>query len=113
MAAVPRLIAPPIVHGLTMLIAGQFMQTLAQGNSGAVSATSFSARPDPRGGTILDGTFSGEFRNAPALAMLVRLAGAVTPAHDAEVRADERRIARRNSSFDALASDLRAPARYC
>jgi len=104
MAAVPRLIAPPIVHGLTMLIAGQFMQTLAQGNSGRGLATSFSARPDPRGGTILHGTFSGEFRNAPALAMLVRLAGAVTPAHDAEVRADERRIAAQ--FLDALASDL-------
>ncbi|MGO9059506.1 MAG: hypothetical protein ACLQU2_19310 [Candidatus Binataceae bacterium] len=104
MAAVPRLIAPPIVHGLTMLIAGQFMQTLAQGNSGRGIATSYSARPDPQGGTILHGTFSGEFRNAPALAMLVRLAGAVTPAHDAEVRADESRLF--DQFFDALASDV-------
>lgn len=104
MSAVPRLIAPPIVHGLTMLLAGQFMETLARGNSGRGIATSFSASPAPNGGTILHGTFSAEFRQAPALAMLMRLAGAITPAHDAEVRADERRLAAQ--FFDALASDL-------
>ena len=93
MTAVPRLIAPPIVHGLTMLIAGQFMQTLASGNSGRGIATSISARLDPRGGTLLHQTFSTEFRDAPALALLVRLAGAITPAHGAEVRAEERRLA--------------------
>ena len=104
MTAVPRLIAPPIVHGLTMLIAGQFMQTLARGNAGRGIATSISARPDPRGGTLLHETFSAEFRDAPALALVVRLAGAITPAHGAEVRAEERRLAAQ--FFDALASDL-------
>jgi hypothetical protein len=104
MTGVPRLIAPPIVHGLTMLVAGQFIQTLARGNSGRGIATSFSAQPDPHGGTLVHQTFSAEFRDSPALILLVRLAGAITPAHDAEIRADERRLGAQ--FFDALASDL-------
>ncbi len=59
---VPRLIAPPIVRPLTMLLAGQFMDTLAKGNAGRGITTSFSVLPGPRGGTML-----GD-RSAPSFA---------------------------------------------
>ncbi len=104
MTKVPRLIAPAIVRPLTRLLAGQFMETLARGNDGRGVATSFSATADARGGTMLDATFSGELRDSPALVLVARLAGALTPAHSDEVRAEERRLA--GEFFDALAADF-------
>ncbi len=100
---VPRLIAPPIVRPLTMLLAGQFMETLAKGNSGRGITTSFTALPDPRGGTMVGASFSGEFQASAALALIARLAGAITPANSAEVRAEERRLA--GEFFAAMAAD--------
>jgi hypothetical protein len=103
MTDVPRLIAPPIVRPLTMLLAGKFMRTLAKGNAGRGIMTSFSALPGRRGGTMLEGSFSGEFRPSAALAFIVRLAGAVTPTDDTQARAEQRRLA--GEFLDALASD--------
>jgi len=100
---VPRLIAPPIVRPLTMLLAGQFMETLAKGNGGRGIATSFSALPGPRGGTMVGASFSGEFQASAALALIARLAGAIAPSNSTEVRAEERRLA--DEFFAALAAD--------
>ncbi len=100
---VPHLIAPPIMRPLTMLLAGQFMQTLAKGNAGRGISTSFTALPDPRGGTMVGASFSAEFRNSAALAFIARLAGAIRPANSSEVRAEERRLA--GEFFTALDAD--------
>ncbi len=100
---VPRLIAPPIVRPLTMLLAGQFMKTLAKGDGGHGITTSFTALPDPRGGTMVGASFSGEFQASAALALIARLAGAIRPANSSEVRAEERRLA--GEFFAAMAAD--------
>jgi hypothetical protein len=105
MTDVPRLIAPPVIHKVTMLLAGQFLETLAKGNDGQGVVNTFAALPNPRGGTMLEGTFSAELRNAPALALLARMAAALAPAQDQRVRDEQRRLM--SEFFAALDSDYR------
>jgi hypothetical protein len=105
MTDVPRLVAPPIIHPLTMLLAGEFLETFAKGNGGRGASTSFSALPGPQGGTMLAGSFSAELRSAPALALLARMAAAFAPAYGKQVREEQRRLTA--EFFDAFESDYR------
>ena len=105
MAGVPRLVAPPIIHRLTMLLAGQFLETIAKGNNGRGASTSFSALPGPQGGTMLAGSFSTQLRDAPALALIARMAAAFAPAYDDQVRQEQRRLTA--EFLDAFESDYR------
>jgi hypothetical protein len=103
MAGVPVLVAPPIIHPLTALLAGRYLETLAQGNGGQGVATSFSAFPGPQGGTMLSGSISAELLNAPALELLARIASALAPDYGSQVREEQRRLAA--EFFDAFDSD--------
>jgi hypothetical protein len=72
---------------------------------GQGTVNTFAALPNPHGGITLEGTFSAEFRNAPALALLVRMAAALAPAQDQRVRDEQRRLM--SEFFAALDSDYR------
>jgi hypothetical protein len=105
MTEVPQLIAPPIIHRVTMLLAGQFLETVARGNAGRGLTQTFAAVPGPMSGTMLTGSISAELRNAPALALLVRMAAAFAPDYGAEVRDEQRRLTA--EFLDAFDSDYR------
>jgi len=105
MIGAPRLVAPPVIHPLTMLLAGEFLDTIAYGNDGLGVATSFAALPAPRGGTMLAWSVGAELRNAPALAMLTRMAATFAPQYGTQVREEQRRLTA--EFFDALESDYR------
>ncbi len=103
MTDVPQLIAPRIIHPLTMLLAGEFLNSIARGNGGRGLAQSFSALPGPRGGTMLSTSLSAELSNAPALALVVRMATAFAPSYGAQVREEQRRLLA--EFFNAFDSD--------
>lgn len=105
MTTVPRLVAPPIIHRLTILLAGEFLETIARGNGGRGVAISLSALPGPQGGTMLAESLSAELRNASALALLARMAAAFAPAYGEQVREEQRRLTA--EFFDAFESDYR------
>ncbi len=105
MAGVPALIAPPLIHPLTILLAGQYLHTIAQGNGGEGIATAFSASAGPQGGTMLSGSISAELLNAPTLELLARIASALAPDYGRQVREEQRRLAA--EFFDAFDSDYR------
>jgi hypothetical protein len=99
----PQLIAPRIIHPLTMLLAGKFLETIARGNGGRGMTQSLSALPAPHGGTMLSASLSAELRNAPALALLLRMAAALAPDYGAQVREEQRRLMA--EFFDAFDTD--------
>ncbi|HEY2107458.1 MAG TPA: hypothetical protein VGH29_16790, partial [Candidatus Binataceae bacterium] len=103
MTGVPQLLAPPIIHPLTMLLAGEFLETIARGNQGRGASTSFSVLPGPHGGTMLAASVSAEFRNAPALALLAQIAAAFAPSYGEQVREEQRRLTA--EFFNAFDSD--------
>jgi len=105
MTGVPTLIAPPVVHRLTMLLAGKYLETLAHGNGGQGIATTFSAQAGPQGGTMLCGSIGAELRDAPTLALLTRIASALAPNYGSQVREEQRRLM--GEFFDAFDSDYR------
>jgi hypothetical protein len=105
MDGVPILVAPPVIHRISILLAGQFLETLARGSDGHGASASFSAVPGPQGGTMLDLSLRAELRNAPALALLARMAAAFAPNYGAQERQEQRRLA--SEFFDAFDSDYR------
>ncbi len=105
MTGAPELIAPPIIHPLTMLIAGDFLEAIAKGNNGRGLTLSYSAGPGPQGGTMLSGSIGAELRNAAALAIIARTAAAFAPGYGAQVRAEQRRLTA--EFFAAFDSDYR------
>jgi hypothetical protein len=105
MTDVPQLVAPSMIHPLTMLLAGEFLETVAQGNGGRGMTQSFAAMPGPHGGTKLTGSLGAELRNAPALALLVRMAAAFAPDYGEQVREEQRRLMA--EFLDAFESDYR------
>lgn len=105
MTDVPSLVAPPIIHPLTMLLAGEFLDTIAAGNDGQGASTSFSVLPAPQGGTMMAGSVTAELRNAPALALLARMAASFVPAYGEQMRKEQRRLTA--EFFDAFDSDYR------
>jgi hypothetical protein len=103
MAGVPILVAPPIIHPLTVMLAGRYLDTLARGNGGQGVATTFAASPGAQGGTMLSGSISAELLNAPALELLARIASALAPDYGSQVREEQRRLTA--EFFDAFDSD--------
>ncbi len=101
MEAVPDLVAPPGIHKVIDLIAGEFLRVLAQGDGG-FKAT-FSSR---RSGNALfhyAGAASAEFAYAPTLEFLARIGDSVADQHSAEVKKEERELGA--DLFDAFMTD--------
>jgi hypothetical protein len=101
MDAVPKIVAPPGVHQMVMMVANDFMRTLAQGNGGLLAT----ARSDDEAGGNhrFRGGFTAEFRYSPALELLARIGDAIADANNPKVRADERKLG--EELFDAFLKD--------
>src|SRR5438132_7076088 len=101
MDAVPKIVAPPGVHQMAMLVANDFMRTLAQGNGGLLATA---RSEDEAGGNYrFKGGFTAEFRYSPALEFLARIGDAIADANNFKVRADERKLG--EELFDAFLKD--------
>jgi hypothetical protein len=103
MDEVPEIIAPPVFHGMILMIAGEFMRTLAQGNSGAGLHAVFRSDRSTQGIASFVGDVSGEFRYSPTLAFLARVGDSFAEAHSEAVRKEERKLG--EDLFDAFVSD--------
>ena len=104
MEAVPTLVAPPGIHKLIDLIAGEFLRVLAQ-SDGGFRAT-FSSRPEGTGLYRWTGSANAEFSYAPALELLARVGDSVADTHSAEVKREERQVGQ--ELFDAFMTDYNA-----
>jgi hypothetical protein len=101
MDAVPQLIAPPGVHQVMDLIAGDFLRALAAGNGGMNST--LSSRLLPNGTYDFSGGVTAQLNYSPALELLARIGDAIAQKHNDRVRAEERAFG--EELFDAFVAD--------
>jgi len=101
MDAVPQLIAPPGVHQVMDLIAGDFLRTLATGNGGL--NTKLSSRLLPGGTYDFSGAITAQLNYSPTLELLARIGDAIASEHNDRVRAEERAFG--EELFDAFVAD--------
>ena len=99
--AVPTLVAPPGIHKIIDLIAGEFLRVIAQGDGGF--RATFSSHPVGSGLYRWTGSANAEFSYAPALELLARVGDSVADAHSAEVKREERQLGQ--ELFDAFMTD--------
>jgi hypothetical protein len=101
MNAVPQLIAPPGVHQVMDLVAGDFLRVLATGNGGLNSK--LASRPLPNGAYDFSGGVTAELNYSPTLELLARIGDAIAQEHNDRVRAEERAFG--EELFDAFVAD--------
>ena len=101
MNAVPQLIAPPGVHKLMDLIAGDFLRVLATGNGGLNSK--LASRPLPNGAYDFSGGVTAQLNYSPTLELLARIGDAIAAEHNDQVRVEERAFG--EELFDAFVAD--------
>jgi hypothetical protein len=101
MDAVPQLIAPPGVHQMMDLIAGDFLRVLATGNGGL--NTKLGSRMLPNGNYDFAGGVTMELNYSPTLELLARIGDAIAQEHNDKVRAEERAFF--EELFDAFVAD--------
>jgi hypothetical protein len=101
MNAVPQLIAPPGVHQVMDLIAGEFLRVLATGNGGMNSK--LGSRMLPNGNYDFSGGVTAELNYSPTLELLARIGDAIAQAHNDKVRIEERAFG--EELFDAFVAD--------
>ena len=101
MNAVPQLVAPPGVHQVMDLVAGDFLRVLATGNGGLNSK--LSSRVLPNGTYDFSGGFTAELNYSPTLELLARIGDAIAKEHNDQVRAEERAFG--EELFDAFVAD--------
>jgi len=101
MDAVPQLIAPPGVHQVMDLIAGDFLRVLATGNGGL--NTKLSSRQLHNGTYDFTGGVTAQLNYSPTLELLARIGDAIAKKHNDEVRAEERAFG--EELFDAFVTD--------
>jgi hypothetical protein len=101
MDAVPELVAPPGVHQVMDLVAGDFLRVLATGNGGLNSK--LSSRQLPNGTYDFSGGFTAQLNYSPTLELLARIGDAIAQEHNDQVRAQERAFG--EELFDAFVAD--------
>jgi hypothetical protein len=101
MDAVPQLIAPPGVHQVMDLVAGDFLRVLATGNGGLNSR--LSSRQLSSGAYDFAGGVTAQLNYSPTLELLARIGDAIAQEHNDRVRAEERAFG--EELFDALVAD--------
>jgi hypothetical protein len=101
MDTVPQLIAPPGVHQMMDLIAGEFLRVLATGNGGL--NTKLSSRLLPNGTYDFAGGATMELNYSPTLELLARIGDAIAQEHNDQVRIEERAFF--EELFDAFVAD--------
>ena len=101
MEAVPALVAPPGIHKIIDLIAGDFLRVLAQGDGGFKASYSSSQV----GNRLFHHAASAtaELNYSPALEFLARIGDSVAEEHSQEVKVEERKLG--EELFDAFMTD--------
>jgi hypothetical protein len=101
MNAVPQLVAPPGVHQVMDLVAGDFLRVLATGNGGLNSK--LASRILPNGNYDFSGGVTMQLNYSPTLELLARIGDAIAQEHNDQVRAEERAFG--EELFDAFVAD--------
>jgi hypothetical protein len=101
MDTVPQLVAPPGVHQVMDLVAGDFLRVLATGNGGLNSK--LSSHVLPNGTYEFSGGFTAQLNYSPTLELLARIGDAIAKEHNDQVRAEERAFG--EELFDAFVAD--------
>jgi hypothetical protein len=101
MEAVPDLVAPPVIHGMMLYIAGEFLRVMAQGDGGFRAR--FGSQRTPEGLYRYAVGFRGEFNYSPTLEFLAKVGDAIAEAHNMPVRLEERQVGQQ--LFDAFVTD--------
>ena len=101
MNAVPELVAPPGVHQVMDLVAGDFLHVLATGNGGLSSK--IASRQMANGNHDFSGGITAQLNYSPTLEMLARVGDAIASEHNDQVRAQERAFG--EELFDAFVAD--------
>ena len=101
MDAVPELVAPPGIHKVMDMVAGEFLRVMATGNGGMKTELASRRRPDGR--YDFAAGFSAQLNYSPTLELLARVGDALANAHDEEVRKEERAFG--EELFDAFVAD--------
>jgi hypothetical protein len=101
MNAVPQLVAPPGVHQVMDLVAGDFLRGLATGDGGLNSK--LASRELPNGTYDFSGGFTAQLDYSPTLELLARVGDAIAKEHNDNVRAEERAFG--EELFDAFVAD--------
>lgn len=101
MNTVPQLVAPPGVHQMMDLIAGDFLRVLATGNGGL--DTKIGSRQLPNGTYDFSGGATAQLNYSPTLELLARIGDAIAQEHNDKVRAEERAFG--EELFDAFVAD--------
>ena len=101
MDTVPQLIAPPGVHQMLDLIAGDFLRVMATGNGGLT--TNLSSRLLPNGAYDFAAGATAQLNYSPTLELLARIGDAVAQEHNDQVRIEERAFG--EELFDAFVAD--------
>jgi hypothetical protein len=101
MDSVPQLVAPPGIHKMMDLIAGEFLRALATGNGGM--KTQLASRRLQNGMYNFIGGFTAQLNYSPTLELLARVGDAIAKEHDEEVRKEERAFG--EELFDAFVAD--------
>ncbi len=101
MEAVPGLVAPPVIHGMMLYIAGEFLRVMAQGDGGF--RAQFGSQRTAEGLYRYAVGFRGEFNYSPTLEFLARVGDAIAQAHNETVRKEERQVG--EQLFDAFVTD--------
>ena len=101
MNTVPQLVAPPGVHQVMDLVAGDFLHGIATGNGGLHSK--LSSRELPNGTYDFSGGFTAQLNYSPTLELLARVGDAIAKEHNDQVRAEERAFG--EELFDAFVAD--------
>jgi hypothetical protein len=101
MDAVPELVAPPGIHKVIDLVAGEFLRVMATGNGGMKTELASRRLADGRYNFVAG--FTAQLNYSPTLEMLARVGDAIANAHDEEVRKEERAFG--EELFDAFVAD--------
>jgi len=101
MDSAPVLIAPPGIHKVIDIIAGQFLQTLATGSGGM--RTHARSNDSGDGAIKLEAGSHAELAYSPALGFLARIGDALAEAENDNVRSEERALGQ--EFFDAFVAD--------
>jgi hypothetical protein len=101
MDSIPELIAPPGIHKVMDLIAGEFLRILATGNGGM--KTELASRRLPNGMYDFVAGFTAQLNYSPTLELLARVGDALATAHDEDVRKEQRAFG--EELFDAFVAD--------
>ena len=100
MTGPPTIVAPPVLRSVVDYLADQFLDSLAGGMSAGLTSRNLGD-----GRVAVSADWSAELQYSPGLEVLARVGDSIADAYNAEVRADDRRLA--EERFDPVIADYR------